>query len=134
MASIRRDIDIAAEPAAVWAAIRDVGAVSERLARGFVVASRLEEADLRVVTFSNGYVARERIVDLDDEARRIAYSGIGGGAAHHHATMEVVDAGNGHTRLVWISDIYPHQAAGPLRTMVDLGVAAMKRTLEKTDA
>ncbi len=36
MASIRREISIAADPAEVWDAIRDVGAVHRRVAPGFV--------------------------------------------------------------------------------------------------
>ena len=57
MASIRKEILIAARPETVWAAIRDVGAVHTRLAPGFVVDSRLE-GETRVVTFANGFVVR----------------------------------------------------------------------------
>jgi hypothetical protein len=45
----------------VWASVRDVGALSTRLAPGFVVDTRLE-GDVRTVTFANGAVVRERIV------------------------------------------------------------------------
>jgi hypothetical protein len=58
----------------VWEAVRDVGAVHTRLAPGFVVDTRLE-ADTRVVTFANGLVARELIVDIDDDARRLVFGG-----------------------------------------------------------
>src|SRR3954463_6702758 len=37
MASIHKDIPIDAEPAQVWAAVRDFGAVHRRLAPGFVL-------------------------------------------------------------------------------------------------
>ncbi len=129
MASIRREIDIAAAPAAVWDAIRDVGAVPERLARGFVVATHLE-GDTRVVTYSNGFVAHELIVDLDDATRRIAYSSIGGRAKHHHATMQVFDAPDGRTRLVWVTDVYPNEAAPPIQAMIDQGAVAIRQTLD----
>jgi hypothetical protein len=76
MASIRREVSVAAGPAVVWDAIRDVGAVHERLAPGFVVDTKLEEG-ARLVTFGNGVVARELIVDVDDEARRLAWAGGG---------------------------------------------------------
>ena len=56
MASIRHEVVIDASAGVVWDAIRDVGAVHERLAPGFVVASRLEDG-ARVVTFGNGLVA-----------------------------------------------------------------------------
>ena len=70
MASIRKSLVVTAEPGMVWAAIRDVGAIHERLARGFVTATSLED-DARVVTFANGMTVRERIVTVDDEARRL---------------------------------------------------------------
>src|SRR5436309_9304551 len=65
MASIHREIQIDARPDEVWAAVRDFGAVHQRLARGFVLDARLD-GDARVVTFANGTVARELLVDCDD--------------------------------------------------------------------
>jgi hypothetical protein len=73
MASIRREILVEARPEHVWAAVRDVGALHRRLVPGFVVDTRLETG-ARVVTFGNGMVIRELIVDLDDGARRLAWS------------------------------------------------------------
>ena len=69
MASIRREIQVDAPAEGIWAAIRDVGAVHTRLAPGFVIDTRLEDG-ARIVTFSNGLVARELIVDIDEEAAR----------------------------------------------------------------
>jgi hypothetical protein len=71
----------------VRAAVRDVGAVHQRLAPGFVVDVRLDE-DARVVTFANGAVVRELIVDIDDDTAR--------------------------RRLVWIADVLPDDVAGRL--------------------
>ena len=67
MASIHKDIPIDAHPDDVWAAVRDFGAVHQRLAPGFVTDARLE-GDARIVTFHNGNVAREILVDCDDDA------------------------------------------------------------------
>ncbi len=78
MACIRREILVEARAENVWAAVRDVGAVHERLAPGFVVDTRLE-GDARVVTFANGLVARELIVDVDDDARRLSWAVVGYG-------------------------------------------------------
>ena len=88
MASIHKEILIEARPEIVWAAVRDVGAVHQRLAPGFVVDARLE-GDSRVVTFGNGAVVRELIVDIDDEARRLAYAAVGVATTHHNASMQV---------------------------------------------
>lgn len=86
MASIRKEILIEAPPKDVWAAVREVGAVHQRLAPGFVVATRLEEG-ARVVTFGNGLVARELIVDVDDEARRLAWAVVGSPRLTHTTTL-----------------------------------------------
>ena len=66
MASIYKEIIIDANPAAVWDALRDFGALHTRLVPGFVTDTKLD-GDARIVTFSNGSVAREVLVDSDDE-------------------------------------------------------------------
>ncbi|HKA16182.1 MAG TPA: hypothetical protein VKH41_14260 [Myxococcota bacterium] len=43
MASIHREIPIEACPERVWDAVRDVGAIHERLAPGFVTGTQLED-------------------------------------------------------------------------------------------
>ena len=130
MASIRKEIALAVRAEAVWDALRDVGAVHRRLAAGFVTDTRLD-GDARIVTFANGLVARELIVDVDDRARRVAYAVVGGRLSHHHATMQVVADGDGRCRLLWVADLMPHDMAGAIGGMMELGAAAMKRTLER---
>jgi carbon monoxide dehydrogenase subunit G len=129
MASIRKEIAIAAPADLVWAAVRDVGAVHHRLAPGFVTDVQLED-DARVVSFANGLTVRELLVDIDDASRRLAYAATGGRARHHHASMQVFPDGSGGCRLLWITDILPHAAAGPVGAMVEEGARVMQRTLE----
>ena len=113
MASIHQEIAIEAPPERVWDAVRDVGAIHERLAPGFVVDTVLEEGSAaRVVTFGNGMIARELIVDLDDGARRLAWSVVGGRMTHHNASLQIFAEGGGRSRAVWIADLLPH-ALGP---------------------
>jgi Polyketide cyclase / dehydrase and lipid transport len=57
---------IDASPDDVWAALRDWGALRERLTPGFVTDVQLEGDD-RIVTFFDGSVVRETLVDLDDD-------------------------------------------------------------------
>lgn len=130
MASIRKEIPIDAHPDDVWAAVRDVGAVHQRLAQGFVIDTRLE-GDVRVVTFANGWIARELIVDIDDEGRRLAYAAVGGQATHHNASIQVFADGESRSRLVWITDVLPDDLAGPIGSLVEQGAEAMKHTLER---
>jgi len=131
MASIRKEIVIEASPKRVWDAVRDVGAVHERLAPGFVVDTRLE-AGARVVTFANGLVARELIVDVDDEARRLAWAVVGSPRlTHHNASMQVFDDGDRGSRVVWIADLLPNEIAGTIAAMIEEGLGTMKKTLER---
>jgi carbon monoxide dehydrogenase subunit G len=129
MASIRKEIPLKVSAESVWAAVRDVGALHQRLVPGFVVDTRLE-ADARLVTFGNGMVIRELIVDLDDEARRLAWSARGGRLTHHNASAQVFTDGEGRSRLVWIADLLPHELAGDIRAMIEQAAAVMKPTLE----
>lgn len=129
MASIHREIIIAARPDAVWDALRDVGAVHQRLAPGFVTDVRMEEG-ARLVTFGNGMVARELIVDVDDAARRVAWSVVGGPMTHHNASAQVFAESDGRSRFVWIADLLPHELKPAIAAMIDEGLAVIKRTLE----
>jgi carbon monoxide dehydrogenase subunit G len=131
MASVRQEIEIEAHPDDVWAALRDFGAVHERLAPGFVVDARLD-GDTRVVTFFNGAVARELLVDRDDESRRLVYSVINSplGLTHHNASAQVVADGETHSRFVWITDLLPGRAADRVRELMEHGARVIKQTLE----
>lgn len=128
MASIRKEFSLPVPPDAAWAAIRDVGAVHTRLAQGFVTDCRMDGPD-RIVTFANGLTARELIVDLDDAARRLAYSARSERLTHHSASFQVFADGDG-CRIVWLADVLPHEAAAPVGQMMDAGVAAMRETLD----
>ena len=130
MASIHREIEVGARAEDIWAAVRDVGAIHTRLAPNFVLDTRLD-GDARIVTFANGLVARELIVDVDDARRRLVWSVVGGRPTHHNASLQVFAADGGQSRVVWIADLLPHELAGPIGTMIDAGMADMKRTLEK---
>ncbi|HET9924085.1 MAG TPA: SRPBCC family protein [Methylomirabilota bacterium] len=131
MASIRKEVQVNARPETIWDAVRDVGAVHERLAPGFVVDTRMEEG-ARVVTFGNGEVARELIVDVDDEARRLAWAVVGSPRlTHHNASLQIFAEGEGRSRIVWVADLLPNEVAGYIQAMIDQGMAVMKQTMER---
>jgi hypothetical protein len=132
MASIHREIWIDEKPENVWDALRDVGAIHRRLAPGFVTDVQLEPG-ARVVTFGNGMVARELIVDVDDEARRVAWSVVGGPMTHHNASAQVLSDGPAGSRFVWIADLLPHELAPHIAGMIEQGLAVIKRTLERRE-
>ena len=129
MATIIENIHIKARTEAVWDALRDVGRIHERLARGFVTGTVLEGED-RIVTFANGFVARERIVSLDDDLRRLAYSVVSEQLTHHNASFQVFADGADNSHVIWIADLLPHELAEIIGGMMRDGAAAMRRTLE----
>jgi len=130
MASIRREILVEARPEHVWDAVRDVGAVHQRLAPGFVVDTKLD-GDARIVTFGNGMVARELIVDVGEEARRLVWAVMGGPLTHHNASLQIFAEGENRSRVVWIADLLPNDLAPTIAGMIEQGMSAMKRTLER---
>jgi carbon monoxide dehydrogenase subunit G len=132
MASILKEIRIDARPETAWAALRDVGALHTRLVPGFVVDTRLEEG-ARIVTFGNGLVVRELIVDVDDAARRVVWSAVGGSMSHHNASAQVFPDGANGCRFVWIADLLPNEVAPAIEAMMDQGIAVIKKTLERTE-
>ncbi|MDM0058669.1 SRPBCC family protein [Variovorax fucosicus] len=130
MASIRREMNVEADATQIWDAVRDVGALHQRLVKSFVVDCRLDGDDARIVKFANGMEARELIVDLDDAERRIVWSATGGRLTHHNASLQVFDEGGGRSRVVWLADLLPNALAPAIAGMIDDGMRAMKATLE----
>jgi hypothetical protein len=130
MASIYRHISIDAHPDDVWDALRDVGALHQRLAPGFVVDTRLEPG-ARVVTFFNGMVTRELIVACDDDRRRLVWAAVDGLASHHNSSAQILDNEHGGTSFVWITDVLPDEIAAPIAALMERGIAVIKKTLEK---
>jgi hypothetical protein len=132
MASISKEISIDARPDDVWDALRDFGALHTRLVPGFVVDTRLEGDDARVVTFFNGAVAREVLVGIDDDVRRLAYTVVDGPlpSTHHNASAQVFDDGDARSRFVWITDVLPDAVGATAAEFMDHGIAAVKRTME----
>jgi uncharacterized protein YndB with AHSA1/START domain len=131
MASIRREILIDAPPADVWDALRDWGAIHQRLVPGFVVDARLDGED-RIVTFFNGAELREVLVDRDEEARRLVWSIVEGPYTHHNGAAQVFAEGEDRTRFVWTADLLPDAAAAPTAEMMEKGIGVAKRTLESS--
>jgi uncharacterized protein YndB with AHSA1/START domain len=129
MASIRRETTIAASPEQVWDAVRDFGALHERLVPGFVVDTEMDGGD-RIVTFFNGAKVREVLIDSDDEARRLVWSIVDGPYTHHNGAIDVLAGDDGGSVFVWTSDLLPDAAAETTAQMMERGSAVAKQTLE----
>jgi hypothetical protein len=128
MSSIHKDIPIDAHPNEVWDAVRDFGAVHRRLAPGFVTDARLD-GDARILTFANGTVAREVLIDSDDTRRRLAYAIVSERVKHYSASIEVTADGEARSRMIWIVDVLPNEIAPYIDAQMEQGVIAMQKTL-----
>ncbi len=133
MASLHKDILIDAAPDRVWAAVRDFGAVHTRLAPGFVTDARLD-GDERIVTFANGNVAREQLVDCDEARRRLVYAIANERVKHYSASVQVLADGETRSRLIWIVDVLPNEMAPYIDGQMDQAALAMQKTLARDAA
>jgi len=125
MASIRLEIPLDASAEHVWKRLRDVGEV-KALFPGVLTASRLD-GDARVVTFANGMNVKERIIDVDEKTRRVAYAVVEWQTTHHNASMQVLPEGEARSRLVWVTDLLPNELAPQVRALMEQGAQAVQR-------
>ena len=126
MASIHNDIPLNAPAREVWDAVRDFGALHQRLVPGFVTACALD-GDTRIVTFANGSVAREVLVDCDDARRRLVYAINSERLKHYSASVQVIAEGDADCRLVWIIDMLPNELAAYVQEQTKAAVSAMHK-------
>ncbi len=131
MASIQKDIPIDASPDDVWAAVRDFGNPHQRLVPGFVLDARLD-GDARIVSFANGTVARELLVDCDDARRRLVYAVISERLKQHSASVQVFADGDTRTRLIWIVDVLPNEIAPYVDGQMDQAALAMQNAFARS--
>src|SRR5271167_3377284 len=108
MASIHKDFLIDAPAHEVWDALRDFGALHTRLAPGFVTDCKLD-GEARIVTFANGTMARELLVDCDDARRRLVYAVISERVKQHSSSVQVLADGGTASRVIWIVDVLPNE-------------------------
>jgi carbon monoxide dehydrogenase subunit G len=131
MASIHKDILIDAPADEVWDAIADFGALHTRLVPGFVTDTQLD-GDARIVTFANGTVAREILVDCDQARKRLVYAVVSERVKQHSASVQVLSDGATRSRVIWIADVLPHEIAPYMDAQMDLGALAMQKALART--
>ncbi|MFG1343499.1 SRPBCC family protein [Xanthobacter autotrophicus DSM 431] len=129
MATIQKEILTGAPADEVWDAIRDIGALHTRLVPGFVIDTRLEPGE-RVVTFFNGATARERIVTLDEEKRRLVWAAEAPFLRHYNGSAQVSERGP-LTCVLWTADFLPDDAATVVGPLMEAGAEAMKTALDK---
>lgn len=132
MASVSVEITTRASPAQSWDAVRDVGALHTRLVPGFVVDTALIPGGRRV-TFTGGRVVDEPIIDCNDQIRRLVWTLVYGQSpiTHYNSAVQVFAHETGGSRLLWTTDVLPHEAAAMLKGLMQQGAAAMTAALDK---
>jgi hypothetical protein len=130
VASIQQRTELAVAADTAWAALRAVGDAHKLFAPVLVDAQL--HGDTRTVRFANGMVLHEKVLDVDEATRRVAYTALDGpGLAYHHASMQIVGDGQGGSTFVWITDFLPADAAGALAPLIEQGTRALKANLER---
>src|SRR5947209_10204112 len=130
MASIHKNIPIEAPANHVWGAVRDFGSPRSRLVPGFVLDTKLD-GEARIVSFANGTVARELLVDCDDSRRRLVYAVVSERVKQHSASVQVLADGEARTRLLWTVDLLPNEIAAYIESQMDQGARAMQKALRR---
>ncbi|HET9371021.1 MAG TPA: SRPBCC family protein [Vicinamibacterales bacterium] len=129
MASIHKRLAVHVPVDKAWASLRHVANAHQLFAPVLTGASL--DGGMRTVTFANGLVVRERIVDIDDENRRVVYSATDvPGMTYHHASMQMLEARDGGSEFVWITDFLPAGMADTIGPLIDQGAQALKKNLE----
>lgn len=130
MAAVHVETRIRAPAQQVWQALAATGDAHRAFA-GVLKDCRLESEDLRIATFANGMVVKERIVSVEPQRMRIAYSVIESQFQHHSASMQVVARGEAECDFIWTADVLPHAAAAGITPLMEQGAKALKTVMEK---
>ena len=128
MASIHREELIRTSADIAWSALRRADQ-AHRLFSPVLTACVLD-GDIRTVTFANGMVARERIVDIDQQRRRFCYAVLGDMFEHHSASMQILPVDERSCRFIWISDFLPDDRAEMVGPLVEQGSRALVANIE----
>ena len=129
MAAVHVRTSIRAPAQQVWKALEATGDAHLAFA-GVLTDCRLEREDLRVATFANGMVVKERIVSVEPQRMRIAYGVIESQFVHHSASMQVVPQGDDECDFIWIADVLPAAAATSITPLMEHGARALQRVME----
>ena len=132
MASIWWEEPVMAPADRAWAALRRVDLAHRLFAP--VLADGTIEGDIRTVTFANGLVVCERIIDINEARRRLAYSVLSDLFEHHSASMQILPVDGASCRFLWVSDFLPHDRTETVRPLVEQGSRALARNIESGKA
>ena len=129
ISSVTVDVVVEASAEFTWDAVRDVYAVDTRLIPGFAI--RVERGpDSRTVTFANEMKITERILEVDDGARKVTYQATEGGPLTHHLGSQTVREDEQGVHLVWTTEFTPASVVDYATSTMRTGVELMKKTID----
>ncbi|WP_164478578.1 SRPBCC family protein [Mycolicibacterium stellerae] len=128
ISAVTVDIPIDASAEFTWDVIRDIYAVNTRLIPGFAVAVE-KGPNSRIVTFVDGMKVTERIVEVDDDARRMVYQVIDGPVTHHQGS-QVVREDDAGVHLVWTTEFAPASLLDLTSRSMEVAAELMKTTID----
>jgi Polyketide cyclase / dehydrase and lipid transport len=131
MTSIDMEFAIDLDADYVWRVISDWTTGPSGMSGDQVVSTKVD-GNMRVVTFADGTIVRERLVTCDDDARRLVYSLLGDTVRpeHDNAVMHIVPDGPQRCRFVWSRDVLPDELSGPLSDFMERSCPMIKHALE----
>ncbi|MDX3247912.1 SRPBCC family protein [Streptomyces sp. ME18-1-4] len=129
ISAVTVDIPVDASAAFVWDVVRDIYAVHKRLIPGAAVAVD-QEPDTRIVTFADGMKATERVLELNDDARRLVYQTTEDAPATHHLGTQVVREDDTGVYLVWTTEFAPASLHDWVTSLMNEFAELMKKTLD----
>jgi hypothetical protein len=117
MTTVHKTAQLTVDAPKAWRRIADIGKVHEIVPA--VVDCRLDD-DKRYCTFADGGQLTERIISVDPELMRLAYSITDSPfpLEYHSASMRVLPDANG-CRLEWTTDLKPDALKESLAPLFD---------------
>ena len=130
MATARVDIAIETSAERECSVVRDFERGPLTMAPGHVTGCQAHRG-IRTVTFADGTIARERLIGVDEQDRRIVFSIIGDTIRpeHDNAVMQVVPGGDSTCTLVWMHDVLPDDLAPTLHAAMVHATPAIQTAL-----
>jgi len=71
------------------------------------------------------------LVDCNDERRRLVYAIKNERISQHSASFQIIPEGEERCRVIWTTDVLPHEIAPYIEQQMELGARAMQDTLAR---
>lgn len=117
MTTIYKEVNIDAPLNKIWESISDTANIADLV--GFLATSNQTD-DTRVCTLEGGGELKEKIVSVDDDLKRVAYTITESplNMEYHSASMQLEETEDG-TKLVWTVDLLPEAAKQQMGPMLE---------------